>query len=122
MKFIKTPKGLKMWVEKIGENFWVHINNQTLKIKKEISKSRLLKKTDHKFMPEMKAPHSGSISSIFVKENDLVQAGQGLIVLSAMKMEHTLRAESPARIQSILVKEGQFVESGQKILIFTPLS
>jgi biotin carboxyl carrier protein len=45
-----------------------------------------------------------------------VQAGQGLIVMEAMKMENELRAATPGTVKSILAREGTAVEKGALLL------
>ena len=121
MKFIKNFDGLKMWIEKQGSVVWVHVKNQTLKLK---AKSLDYKKSIQKAAAQtknsslIKAPHAGRVASILVKDNDLVEKGQPLIILSAMKMEHTLQAEKKARVKSILVKEGQAADAHQTLITF----
>jgi glutaconyl-CoA/methylmalonyl-CoA decarboxylase subunit gamma len=45
-----------------------------------------------------------------------VSAGQGLVVLEAMKMENEIRSPGPGRVLAVLVKAGQAVEKGTPIL------
>jgi pyruvate carboxylase subunit B len=53
-----------------------------------------------------------------VEPGQLVQAGQGLVVLEAMKMENELKAKANARIRSISANPGQAVEKGQVLIEF----
>ncbi len=57
----------------------------------------------------------GRVVKLLVQEGEVVKAGQGLIVLEAMKMENEIPAESPGVVQKILVKEGQPVEGGDPL-------
>ncbi|MEE9273426.1 MAG: acetyl/propionyl/methylcrotonyl-CoA carboxylase subunit alpha [Robiginitomaculum sp.] len=68
-----------------------------------------------KFMPEKTVPDTsnlllcpmpGVIVSIMAKEGDEVQDGQALVVVEAMKMENTLRAEKKGVIKKVLVNAG----------------
>ncbi|XP_072111326.1 methylcrotonoyl-CoA carboxylase subunit alpha, mitochondrial isoform X4 [Mobula birostris] len=52
------------------------------------------------------APMTGTIEKVFVKEGDHVQAGDPLMVMIAMKMEHTIKAPKTGVIEKILYKEG----------------
>uniref|UniRef100_A0A4W3J4I6 Methylcrotonoyl-CoA carboxylase subunit alpha, mitochondrial n=1 Tax=Callorhinchus milii TaxID=7868 RepID=A0A4W3J4I6_CALMI len=52
------------------------------------------------------APMTGTIEKVFVKEGDLVQIGDPLMVMIAMKMEHTIRAPKAGVIEKVLFKEG----------------
>ena len=121
MKFIKNLSGLKMWIEKQGHVVWVHIKNQTFKVKdKSVDHKTSIQKAvvQKKISSVVKAPHAGRAASILVKENDFVEKGQPLIILSAMKMEHSLQAEKKARVKSVLVKEGQAIQENQSLITF----
>ena len=65
------------------------------------------------------APMPGMIIRIAVEVGDIVQAGQGLIVMEAMKMENELRAGSAGRVKAILAREGTAVEKGAILLELT---
>nr|UXL88897.1 acetyl-CoA carboxylase-like 1 isoform 1 [Potamotrygon motoro] len=52
------------------------------------------------------APMTGTIEKVFVKEGDHVQAGDPLMVMIAMKMEHTIKAPKAGIIEKILYNEG----------------
>lgn len=71
---------------------------------------------------EITAPMPGKLLRILVKEGQQVEAGDGLVVLEAMKMETTLSAESPARIKKVLVSAGQMVDHGAVLIELAPVS
>ncbi|KAM8954464.1 methylcrotonoyl-CoA carboxylase subunit alpha, mitochondrial [Pelodytes ibericus] len=52
------------------------------------------------------APMTGTIEKVFVKVGDEVQAGDPLMVMIAMKMEHTIRAPKTGTIKKVYFKEG----------------
>jgi len=54
----------------------------------------------------------GRVVEILVQAGESVQAGQGLIVLEAMKMENEIQAEREAVVKRVLVTAGQTVEGG----------
>jgi 3-methylcrotonyl-CoA carboxylase alpha subunit len=58
------------------------------------------------------APMNGSIVRILVSPGQQVQAGDALIVVEAMKMEHTLRAAKAGTVTSIFCNEGELVAEG----------
>lgn len=55
------------------------------------------------------APMAGSIIRVNVAPGDLVQEGEVVVLLEAMKMETEVRAKHSGTVQSILVKEGDAV-------------
>ncbi len=67
---------------------------------------------------DLKAPMPGLVLEIKVIPGDMVEKGDALIVLEAMKMENVLKAAAPARIKSIEVKQGIAVEKGQILIKF----
>lgn len=58
------------------------------------------------------APMPGLVVRILVNEGDIVQAGQGVIVMEAMKMENELRTTSAGTVRSVKAAEGTAVEKG----------
>lgn len=66
----------------------------------------------------MMAPMPGRVVKLLVAVGDEVKAGQGLIVIEAMKMENELRAKGPGKIGEIHVQAGAAVEAGAKLLSF----
>lgn len=60
----------------------------------------------------LKAPMPGLIVRVSVQVGDQVQAGQGIVVMEAMKMENELRATAAGRVKSVLATPGTAVEKG----------
>ncbi|HUF12101.1 MAG TPA: biotin/lipoyl-containing protein [Longimicrobiales bacterium] len=60
----------------------------------------------------IRAPMPGLVTRIEVAAGDSVRAGQGIVVIEAMKMENELRADADAVVDRILVEPGQAVEKG----------
>ena len=53
----------------------------------------------------------GTVVAVRVADGDVVETGQVLVVLEAMKMEHQLRAEAGGTVEAVLVVVGQFVDA-----------
>lgn len=62
------------------------------------------------------APMPGMIVRIGVSVGDVVEPGQGLVVMEAMKMENELRATSAGTVKAILAQPGTAVEKGAILL------
>jgi pyruvate carboxylase subunit B len=62
------------------------------------------------------APMPGMIVRIAVQVGDVVQAGQSLIVMEAMKMENELRASAAGTVKAVLAQAGTAVEKGVVLL------
>src|SRR5438552_1146913 len=62
------------------------------------------------------APMPGLIVRVSVSEGDSVGAGQGLVVMEAMKMENELRAPVAGVVRRVLVSAGNAVEKGSILI------
>lgn len=67
------------------------------------------------------SPMPGMVIKVEVQEGDEVQAGRGLVVLEAMKMENELKAPVHGRVTSIHVRGGTSVEKGEKLVTIETL-
>jgi len=63
------------------------------------------------------APMPGKIVRVLVAAGDKVEAGQGLLVVEAMKMQNEIRAPKSGTVERVLVSEGQAVNSGHVLAI-----
>jgi pyruvate carboxylase subunit B len=66
----------------------------------------------------VKAPMPGLVLKIEVEVDQEVEAGQGLIIVEAMKMENELKAEAPGKVAAIHVAVGDAVEKDQVLVDF----
>lgn len=58
----------------------------------------------------------GKIVKILAKKGDLIEKGQSVIVMEAMKMENEIRAPISGSISAVHVGEGQAVETGSLLM------
>lgn len=63
------------------------------------------------------APMPGKVVKLLAKVGDEVQAGAGLVVVEAMKMENELKAPRAGKVTEVHVQEGQAVENNAKLLV-----
>lgn len=68
----------------------------------------------------LKAPMPGLVVRVLVEEGHQVTAGQGLVVLEAMKMENELKASAAGVVRSVRAVAGHTVEKGQVLLEVAP--
>ncbi len=64
------------------------------------------------------APMPGKIVAILVKKDDTVVKGTPLLIMEAMKMEHTIAAPRDGVIDELLYAVGDQVEEGTQLLAF----
>jgi biotin carboxyl carrier protein len=63
------------------------------------------------------APMAGKIIRCLVAAGDEVQAGQGLAIVEAMKMQNEIRSPKSGKIERAAVLEGQTVSAGDVIAV-----
>lgn len=66
---------------------------------------------------DIKAPMPGKVLRVLVSENQTVQAGSGLVVVEAMKMQNEIKCPKDGKVIKVNVREGQAVNSGDSLLI-----
>ena len=66
---------------------------------------------------KVQAPMPGRIVRVLVAAGQEVAAGQGLVVIEAMKMENELRAPRAGRVREVAAAEGQAVETGAPLVV-----
>ena len=64
------------------------------------------------------APMPGKIVRLLVAPGDSVEAGQGIIVIEAMKMQNELKARRSGRVVALPVREGETVAAGAVLATF----
>jgi acetyl/propionyl-CoA carboxylase alpha subunit len=64
----------------------------------------------------------GKVLNIKVKEGDVVEAGQALLVVEAMKMENLLLAAAAAKVLKVHVQVGDRLDSGTTLISFEALA
>jgi biotin carboxyl carrier protein len=66
----------------------------------------------------LRAPMPGLVVRINTRSGEMVAAGDGLVVLEAMKMENELKAAASAQVRTVRVNPGEAVEKGQVLIEF----
>jgi biotin carboxyl carrier protein len=111
-----------------GQSFELHISRSTdgtLKLRcgqrefsAEISDPRAWRGRKHGVVEvegrqEILAPMPGKVVRVLAAVGDAVEAGQGLLVVEAMKMQNEIRSPKGGKVERLLVKEGQNVNAGE---------
>lgn len=73
--------------------------------------------SDHVVAGSLVAPMPGNVVRVAVSEGETVAAGQTVVVLEAMKMEHAVTAPSDAVVANVPVKAGDSVDTGTLLIV-----
>ena len=99
----------------------VVVNNRAHSVELDNETTLLLKKLEagrptRTHAAVLRAPMPGKISKLLVVQGELVEAGQGLVILEAMKMENELRSPAAGIVKTVRVAEGAAVEKNALLL------
>ncbi len=65
---------------------------------------------------DVRSPMPGKVVKVLCQVGQAVQAGQGLLIIEAMKMENELRAPCDGVVDRVAAVEGQTVEGGAVVV------
>jgi acetyl/propionyl-CoA carboxylase alpha subunit len=94
---------------------WVHVNGRTFAIESEAKRSARRGGGKSK-SGDIPAPMPGKVTKLLKQKGDAVKAGEAVLVMEAMKMEYTLKAEVAGSIEVLQCAVGDQVTLG-KILV-----
>ena len=97
-------------VQMIGERFVVEVEDERERIAQAIASNKSSGKR------ELRAAMPGIVVALKVAAGDVVEEGQVLVVLEAMKMQNPLVAESSGKITRVFCRQGEAVAAGELLL------
>ncbi len=68
------------------------------------------------------SPVPGTVVAVHVSAGDSVKAGDDLVVLEAMKMEHRLSADTDAIVLEVVVSVGDAVDAHEVLVVLEPVA
>jgi pyruvate carboxylase subunit B len=96
-----------------GEYFPVRVEDERARMLRQLVQQASQQSGEHQII----APIPGLIKLIRIKEGSKVHAGEGILVLEAMKMENEIHSDFEGTVQKILVDEGTPVDKDQPLVI-----
>ena len=105
----QTATGLHLWVG--GSRFAVELRDP------RSLRSRQKTAGNEKGPVKIAAPMPGRVVRVLITENHEVEAGQGLLVVEAMKMQNEIKSPKKGIVKKILVSPGTAVNPGDILAI-----
>lgn len=66
---------------------------------------------------QITAPMPGKVVRVLVRQGEKVEAGRGLLVVEAMKMQNEIRSPKTGTVERLLVTDGQAVNAGDVVAV-----
>jgi len=99
--------------------FQLNGGNRTVKVKDHsVTSTKQANQKVSNPAKEVGAPLQGSLSSIMVKEGDVIEAGTPLFIIEAMKMESTVSAPMGGKIKRVVLSPGTMVDQNDMVIEF----
>ncbi len=107
-------------LSKSRESNYATLNSSIVEIHRETVRDKLAKQLQkesgtHSSAITLRAPMPGLIAKLLRTEGTVVTAGEGILVVEAMKMENEIKAPRTGTIKKIFVKEKQTVEKNDNL-------
>ena len=105
--------GTKAWahVAKVGDVWWVHHSGRIFTMERIEAGA-----SSDEHLGGLVAPMPGVVLDVLVSAGQSVEAGQTLMILEAMKMEHRITAPRDGKIENVHVAAGDQVETDQLLV------
>jgi len=105
----QTPTDLHMWVG--STRYGVELRDP------RSLQSRRNAAGDEKGPKKVVAPMPGRVVRVLVAEKSEVEAGQGIVVIEAMKMQNEIKSPKKGTVQKLLAASGAAVNAGEVLAI-----
>lgn len=110
----------KVQAQLLKGTLWVHLNGRTFTIDTASGKKGRKKAGAGGSSDQITAPMPGKVTKIIVSPGASIQAGQSVLVMEAMKMEYTLKADIAGTIDSVNCAVGEQVALGKSLVKIKP--
>lgn len=112
----------RVHAELIKGTLWVHHNGRTYTMAASTGQKSRKKAGSGGSSDQIIAPMPGKVTKILVAEGNAVSQGQAVLVMEAMKMEYTLKADINGSVEAIHCLAGEQVALGKALVKIQPSS
>ncbi|WP_299010049.1 acetyl/propionyl/methylcrotonyl-CoA carboxylase subunit alpha [uncultured Shewanella sp.] len=110
---LQTTQQMRVLVSQVDDDFTLFMNGQSFHYR--AIQTQQLEEDDNVF-DKLNAPMNGTVVTHLVNQGDRVTAGQGLLVMEAMKMEYTIEAPFDGIVSEFYFKPGELVSDGVQLV------
>ena len=106
----------KAWLAELGEALLLQLDGYAKTLYPHVA--GMEDDDGHAAGDQLTAPMNGTIVSHTVEAGASVSAGDVLMIMEAMKMEHTIRAPADGVVKAFYFQAGDLVDGGAELLDF----
>jgi biotin carboxyl carrier protein len=112
-------KAYEVKCERVGSDLhlWVGSQRFATEVRDPRSLRGRTRAADHHGPKKLTAPMPGKVVRVLVHEGDEVEAGTGVAVVEAMKMQNEIKSPKKGKIQKIRVAAGASVNAGDVLAV-----
>jgi biotin carboxyl carrier protein len=113
-------RSLEVRVETLADGLLLHIAGREYRV--DIVDPRSWRrsrggKIDLQGRQQVSAPMAGKIVRVLIAQGQHVEAGQGLLVVEAMKMQNEIRSPKTGTVERLSAREGETVNTGEVLAV-----
>ncbi|MEJ2482314.1 MAG: hypothetical protein P8049_04130 [Gemmatimonadota bacterium] len=115
-------RSVALFGRRVEEGWLIELEGRAFEVKVEDERERHIRSLAATAAPsqartEVRAPMPGLIVKVEAEVGQPVEAGDGLVVMEAMKMENELRAETSGTVREIHSEPGMTVDRGDLLVV-----
>ena len=105
--------------ERVGGELYLWVGSQryAAEVRDPRSLRGRVREVDNQGPKKLTAPMPGKVVRVLVSPGAEVEAGAGVLVIEAMKMQNEIKSPKKGKIQKILVSEGAAVNAGDVLAV-----
>ena len=117
--FNLNNRSIEIALTKSSDTYSVSIDNHRISVEFLDGRAALQRAAHraHDGLVELKAPMPGKVVRLLVAEGSEVKAGQGIVVMEAMKMQNEIKSPKAGTVRKVNVTEGLAVNAGQVLAV-----
>ncbi len=117
MSVLAGGRSYNVEVERRGEEYLVTTRGETFSFRVQDEYRAASEEASGGGAAVICAPMPGLVARVMVEEGQDVEAGQGLLVLEAMKMQNEIPAPGPGTVVKVGVEQGSTVMTGDTLVV-----
>lgn len=110
---LQTTQQLSVLVSQIDDDFTLFMDGQSFHYR--AIQTQAIEEEEN-LSDKLNAPMNGTVVTHLVSQGDSVTAGQGLLVMEAMKMEYTIEAPFDGIVSAFYFEPGELVSDGAQLV------